>query len=468
MTISTHRTGPSSSSRMIRTCGDSLPPQRSIVRLSNRRCPAVKRGMNATPRNLAAPWRSRLWAIKPVIFPHWTRFVVLLWVPISACSSARSNDPPAPVGNGGTDDGRSGAAGASAGIEAGGAVGANAGAGNAAAGTGDSGSGGTPATINVALATEACRGYIQAWCDRRVECDVWDEAANANCLANQEQCPDRFFIPGSGYTLDGLNACAETWSTYPCEQVVAGEDPECVAQGALGDGESCRFSLQCESAICSAWLDDGCGVCVSAVPSGSACEITPQCPEAHLCHQGHCLELQDYPIQDSLADGEPCEYDGRCLGLCAPTADGDRCVPAPDPGDPCLPQGPKLGARRCEKTQYCSLENICTPLPGPDEPCAPGLLQCRSAHYCERASGGAPGTCRPWLELGATCTPRPNEHACNENTACLCIDASCETGVCAYLGGTANACDAGQVCPTGTDCRAGFCMVLHQLQACAL
>jgi hypothetical protein len=310
--------------------------------------------------------------------------------------------------------------------------------------------------LDPAAAQAACEAAVEAQCVRQVECneDLGPEYLSA-CRDLKAQCPGRFFSPGAGYTVDELNACTEVWKTFACEAYLAGERPDCTQTGTRKDGEGCRFRTQCESGVCSNDDPVVCGVCVPVVESGAACAHAEQCPDHHLCSFGYCLQRQDWPLEEELDDGEPCEYIGNCKGLCAETADGSRCVPAPMLGEPCLPPPPVAGAKRCLRGQECSPEGLClmTPTSGP---CAAGNQPCAGNLYCDGPAGLAPGECQPVLAPGSACDPAVI-NICGEHGFCVCDDASCSSHHCELYVRVPSMCGNGWVCSAGTECVDGAC-----------
>jgi hypothetical protein len=240
--------------------------------------------------------------------------VTLRWLPIStvvllafgaavACSSSESDHASTSRGSGGSA--------ATSGV-----------GGNAAAPSGGHTTAGAGSNSlspeELQTATAACVQYITAQCTRRSACSA-SAAGYDSCVAYQSQCPGVFLAPGSGYTVELLRSCAAEWSAFSCDDLSAGKNPSCVATGTRAAGEPCRFRAQCTSGICSAQDPAACGVCLNPVESGAPCQTVLQCPAHYLCSFGRCLQLQSSPPGDSLPNGSPCEYDGRCAGACAPT-----------------------------------------------------------------------------------------------------------------------------------------------------
>jgi hypothetical protein len=322
-----------------------------------------------------------------------------------------------------------------------------------AGGGGASAQGGAP--LDLAAAQAACEAAMQVQCTRQVECEPeLTDAYLKVCLDLKSQCPSRFFSPGTGYSVEGLAACTESWKTFPCEALLLGKSPDCVRLGTRKIGEPCRFRGQCASGICSAPDPATCGVCVPAVASGAACVDDEQCPPFELCEFGHCVQRQSWAT--SLPDGTPCAYDGHCQGLCAETAEGPRCVPAPALGQACVTVAPTAqGARRCARSQYCSKDNVCM-AEATDGSCNDDILPCPGNLYCDGPAGLAPGQCHPSLMPGSVCDPAIPD-ICGENDDCLCEDTSCKSYVCTRYARVGEGCGDGLFCAAGLNCVNGAC-----------
>lgn len=384
------------------------------------------------------------------------------------CGSTRSDDnAAAPGGKGDARNGsmagtRSGAGGTL--TNAGGASGGTAGdvaesRGGSGGGTSSAGSGGSrgsEASIDVPRATEVCKEYLLAQCTRIAECSSSGATPDEYCLGFQRLCPEIFLGHGAGYTIESLTSCGAEWKTFSCDRFKAGERPACTRSGTRAVGEPCRLSTQCASGACSSPDASQCGKCLAPAASGESCEVFGQCSDTHLCAFGRCLQLQAWSPEQQLPNGAACTYDGKCTGACAPSSDGDRCVDAPRIGEACLMDLPSPGARRCAWGASCSPEGICQSVPS-SGPCAAGLVPCSGANFCDSPTGFAPGTCKPWLPIGAECNPAVVE-TCGENDRCQCDDASCASAHCVrYVSVPGYACDEFHRCAAGTSCVNGVC-----------
>lgn len=118
-------------------------------------------------------------------------------------------------------------------------------------------------------AQAACVRYLTAQCTQDSQCDTSSSSASiyASCMTNQVACPAIFLSPGSRYTVDSLDSCADEWTAISCSDLNAGKLPSCVTTGTRSAGEPCRFGVQCTGGICSAQDPAACGLCLNPAAS---------------------------------------------------------------------------------------------------------------------------------------------------------------------------------------------------------
>lgn len=316
----------------------------------------------------------------------------------------------------------------------------------------------TSISSDTSLATAACVDYVKAQCQRRSNClsSSTSSVYYDSCVANARHCPALFFSPGANNSVESLRACMPSWDTFSCEELNAGKYPSCVVYGTRSEGQPCRFSSQCSTGLCSAQDPAGCGQCVTKVQSGANCIMTPQCPDGHSCSFGRCLQIQTVETANAKPNGTACNYDGSCLGACAPSAQGDQCITVPKVGEKCLVDLPAKGARACQWQSYCDSSGVCRWPGGVGSACLDAVVPC-DASYCDSVTGFAPGTCKDWLSTGAVCNPVvPN--ICGENDRCICDDATCKVAHCVrYTTSSSVACDSYTRCGAGYKCVNGTC-----------
>lgn len=320
---------------------------------------------------------------------------------------------------------------------------------------GQSGAENAQTSISDDVARTTCLAYIRAQCGRLDECAQASGSILASCVEYEGLCPAMFLSNASNYSVDSLRACALEWRDYSCDELTRGNRPACVAPGPVALGGGCRFHSECASGLCSTPNPAACGICLAKVGSGEACTTGDQCPAHHLCSFGRCWQLQSWAPEDSLQNGEACNYDGRCEGACAPTSEGDRCVNAPGPGEACLTDLPVPGAFRCRWRLICGNDGVCVSPRDAGSACADAPVPCY-ASYCDSATGLAPGTCEDWRSPGAICDPSVPQ-ICGENDRCTCDDTSCSTAHCIRYGYVGWPCDEYNRCRAPAQCIGGFC-----------
>lgn len=336
----------------------------------------------------------------------------------------------------GTAGGASGAAGATI-------AGASGGAGGASGGT--------------VSATEACLEYVRAQQVRRAECQGGRAEEALAPFYFYDQCPDAFFSDGSTRTTEGTLSCAETWKTFPCDQLNAGRLPACVTDGTRPAGEACLYGSQCASGDCHRVGALTCGACSTRVAPGAVCDDDGLiCPDGYRCEAGTCLEnpLMPTPVRELLpanaecgASSLPCIDDHTCR---SDDQNVQRCLPP-------LPLGEACSSIKnyCEVFLYCSSDERCEMRPAEGEPCGRDVLStpvCGHFLECDMADPAGP-TCR---------TPPPRScsmdaPSCPQGERC-CLGPECATPICLEIKQPRESCaDPRTTCIAGTECRGGWC-----------
>lgn len=344
----------------------------------------------------------------------WGSMALAFWFAFLGCGADKSAGEKRSPSTGGTAPGAAGTLGAGSG-----------GSGGLSSGSGDS-------------QFAACVAYSEALCQRFAACGVGSRDCNEPDY--DVTCPDRYFAPGSARTPATLLACAEAWSSHPCEKVLANTPPDCVSPGTRQVGQACLWGSQCESLVCGPPAPDvehpSCGICQRLLasneecpsdgaicPPGQACEpTTRRCtefdardspetpapgntPDAGAACSGSCssnlsclAKTADAPsgvCGEVPGEGEPCAYSvGHSEPVCADgtgcSADG-QCVTLPLDGAACLIDGEETG--HCARGLYCAHSMTCAVLPQATEPCGKDQdghqLACAEDSYCLDPGGEA-------------------------------------------------------------------------------
>lgn len=312
---------------------------------------------------------------------------------------------------------------------------------------------------------QACRQAIIIQCQRLSACEGLDPSGCANYA---DRCPSYYFNPRSRRTVESVEACIPLLQQTPCQDLLAGLGPSCLARGTGMAGAPCSAPSECASGSCSA-LAPGCGTCA---------------PEA--------------------ADGAPCGGDSGFCGAgewCNPTS--RLCVPVPTTvmhaaaGALCdLTANPPVS---CADDAICSKgtsTSTCTALPGEGQPCSTYFPDCAAGLGCDILAPGSTGVplcrknplcgsapcadgeycfetptlplaCRPYAKLGAACVADSSSDAvkpCGPGTVCLgqvdVIDSDgglVRQGTCAAYQELGGACSDTAPCRSPLVCQAGTC-----------
>jgi hypothetical protein len=328
------------------------------------------------------------------------------------------------------------------------------------AGPGLGGAGGEAATAAEEL--DACLYFVRAVCNKVFfECNGAPNSADPCPPATDSSCPDRYFSYGSRTDVTALVHCASEWTSASCDDIRAGQRPDCLPRGLIDDRQPCVFGAQCASGYCAASTNPdgspGCGACVPLAFAGDDCSGgNVHCFEGLACIDGTCAPGPSF----GLPPGAPCDRLGACADgyycLQLPGDDAPSCQVAPAAGEDC-----PLDTPFCQGN--CNADRVCEAAPGRNDACALGA---NDAHVCElglRCDLSAPDgpICAPPLALGAACTPLNADFSsggCSEGSLCHCDDGACASGTCVKRRDEGDSCDGPHdVCLAGTRCENGVC-----------
>jgi hypothetical protein len=232
------------------------------------------------------------------------------------------------------------------------------------------------------------------------------------------------------YHEDVAQDCLDGFAALSCDQTQQTEfDLDAcfeVLTGTLAIGESCGFSLECESKNCAKpTCPDACckGTCAAFEPLPSAgqpctafCDQDAYCGIDDICHL--------YVAAGGACTGtEPCGPNLYCAGMTATTA--GTCTALPHLGQPCEASCAELGA-----TCY---GGTCVAVGLLDDPCT-ASAQCSMFYECRGM------TCSLLPTLGMACTT-----SCFEN-------AYCADNLCVAQKST------GAACARNDECKSHYCL----------
>jgi len=347
----------------------------------------------------------------------------------------------------------------------------------------------------------ACKTYLQAYCDRLVECGA---APTSACDLYEPLCPDYTFATGSTRTIEGVLACADVRRKQPCSELLGGFTPDCSPPGTLDAGAPCRFGAQCASDTCSS-SPGQCGQCAALAtdtePCRQGCGTTGPCVACEInatCNGGQCAPLVAASALDagsscsSSVKYQFCPPPLRCLGT---TGQLGVCKVLPAIGEACTydlvqPTKSPCATGRCARqtngtflctdglakegescdatrtSDECEMPLVC--IGSTDAKCVAPKADgagCNSPDACGRTSfcstngSSSVGTCMPRIALGAPC--RAGLDVCAASATCTAsVTADGGLGPTVCIGKPTAA--IGEPCTTKSDCaRSADCNEAH-------
>jgi hypothetical protein len=364
----------------------------------------------------------------------------------SACGATPGNKAsPGAAGSAAMTAGNGGASGSGTGAAGSG--------GNHAGGAGTAGMTGTAGASLFGGDTQvdACLFYLQAACQRRSECQQTDPKA---CfLGSAVTCPDAYFSEGTTRTVAGSKACAETYKTFPCAQILAGDLPSCVTAGTRAAGQSCSYPSQCSSLNCTVGGGTKCGVCAIAGPAGADCSVAGVvCNDGLRCNDAHVCEVIPPSTRYSAKEGEPCTVADGCADtslFCDNNVAVPVCTKYPTLGMSCLNTG------TCFGDSYCQNGQTCVALPAVGAPCGGATATSSNGFCAKNATCSATGMCVAKSSIGVPCVTNDQ---CSSELSCACTDTTCASSVCTQLRYSGQSCGTpGMSCQASFTCTNGVC-----------
>jgi hypothetical protein len=271
------------------------------------------------------------------------------------------------------------------------------------------------------------------------------------CMTSSLGCPDLVFSPGATRTIEGLKACAATYKTLPCDQVLAEKVPSCVTPGTRAQGQACIFSSQCSSLDCRT-TSNGCNQCAKEVGLHESCDA----PDLACSWGTSCVGSPQTCEPDErapLGPNEACVRGSVCMEgyFCNASAQAGVCTALPKEGERCA-------SSLCARSTYCSSDFTCKILPGMGEPCGlassvpPKPMFCQPGLVCHYGATSQSGTCLPPPVAGEPCVfdpDAPQYKTCGEGLHC---DEATSPALCAAPEKAGAACTSDAACEPGSLC----------------
>lgn len=234
-----------------------------------------------------------------------------------------------------------------------------------------------------------------------------------------------------------LAACLERGSIAPFEEPLlqfASAECEGLWVGLTPPGEPCDTSLACRDGFCRRSSSSVCGVCVTRIAIGAACDDSAgaftQCVSGARCRSSRCEVI---PPPGQVGEGCPCADGLRC------TAAG-RCVAPKTTGAACTNDS------ECPLDDRCLDSGVCGLLPS-GAACTTDAL-CGRGLVCRFVTPGS--TCTPLVE-GSFCT---TPDRCPDGLVCTLQRAFSR---CRPRRAANEACVGSAQCPRGFACADGSC-----------
>lgn len=266
--------------------------------------------------------------------------------------------------------------------------------------------------------------YRQAQCERAVKCGVMPDVETCfGALAQDFAISEAIAATAYGdltYDPAAAATCIETLTSASCEgfQLLTPDVLEACDQvfgNRRGEGEPCVAAIQCQGigSICEGACGAGCceGVCRGVSDAGQMGDI---CSDLAPCAEGlRCLFAdvsQMFECIPLAGANEPCVAYGCIQGYSCDTAGSGRCFAQASTGSAC---NPALADACADLNEYCSADQQrCVPLPRPGEPCGVNPV---AMNYCARMAYCDGTTCQALPGVGEECA---GESACLGQLQC--------------------------------------------------
>ena len=258
----------------------------------------------------------------------------------------------------------------------------------------------------------ACQDLAQSQCDEFKTCSPetfdWTYGDVGSCVARMKlTCPIIASASGSGYTGNGVEACANALAATSCADIANNVGvAACEIRGTLPVGSGCIDDAQCAGKENFCKLSTDCGVCAPRKPasdlsdpfSNGDCAANGGCLDGLVCNLGHCIAV--LPPNATCDLSHPCQAPYACVG-------GACSAPTLGPGATC-----DIYESGCDPSQrlHCLAELICGTIPTAHlgETC--GLMgnlvtTCVGGTVCNVLNGDYLGVCVAPLADGSPCDP---------------------------------------------------------------
>jgi len=306
-------------------------------------------------------------------------------------------------------------------------------------------------------------------------------------------CASEIGLPGSGVTVDGIEACVTSILASAC-QFPAGTPPACVFRGSRAAGASCTDGAQCASGQCDGTVTLGpdgpttpytCGTCEPVAAVGDVCardDYSAGCVKEAACTTVETMSPDPQYMCVAATEGDAGAACDDLSALCKPglycSAQSATCVELAAAGAPCgegphgSPGGcqPPLGCGASPSTcrsggagASCVVDEECAPGFGcvPVGPCAgpdeSALIGCSTAGQCMAIAWASPG--QPCNDA-VRCIVGACNYGMRVTLTTQSVDGGLLEGTCPAVVADGDPCTVTSTCDSFAQCFQGTCTLI--------
>ncbi|MGD0679579.1 MAG: hypothetical protein ABSC94_29675, partial [Polyangiaceae bacterium] len=135
-------------------------------------------------------------------------------------------------------------------------------------------------------------------------------------------CLDGLSAPSTGSNAGRVEACAQAYAAYGCDDYrnKTNLPAACLpAQGTLASGATCLYAAQCQSSFCALVPGSTCGACAAPPQAGDSCALLTSCGATLTCTTDTLVCVNPGAQGQACGPGAPC---GAALSCVAPQGSG--------------------------------------------------------------------------------------------------------------------------------------------------
>jgi len=255
-----------------------------------------------------------------------------------------------------------------------------------------------------------------------------------------ENCSTGLVAPATGNTARQVQACAEAYPTWSCDDFLGNVNlPAACAQrtGALANGASCAFPAQCTTGFCAIPPYSACGICAAEPRAGDSCSDLSNCGQRLLCLSASKVCGTLGLVDDACSVGAPCGAHLSCIGDDSAKGTLGHCqASAASTGaacDPTLTKGP--GCDYDLDLTCNSQSKKCEPVTisaggGPCNADNHQFAACAASGTCSTNEPGAIGVCTAAAADGEACSTAGGGPVCVPPARCIVMTSGATSGTC--------------------------------------